>query len=38
MDDVNEKAEAGYGMLNIGSTTGALQGTVQSWLEEYSGP
>ncbi|ELY48635.1 HpcH/HpaI aldolase family protein [Natronorubrum bangense] len=35
MDDVNEKAEAGYQILNIGSTTGALQGTVQSWLDEY---
>ncbi|ELY45098.1 HpcH/HpaI aldolase family protein [Natronorubrum sulfidifaciens] len=37
MDDVNEKAESGYQILNIGSTTGALQGTVQSWLDEYGG-
>jgi 2-dehydro-3-deoxyglucarate aldolase len=35
MDDVNEKAEAGYDMLNLGSTTGALQATVQSWFDEY---
>ncbi|QFU82540.1 HpcH/HpaI aldolase family protein [Natronorubrum aibiense] len=37
MDDVNEKAESGYQILNLGSTTGALQGTVQSWLDEYDG-
>jgi 2-keto-3-deoxy-L-rhamnonate aldolase RhmA len=35
MDDVNEKAETGYDMLNLGSTTGALQATVQSWFDEY---
>jgi 2-dehydro-3-deoxyglucarate aldolase len=28
-DDVNEKAEAGYQLLNLGSTTGALRGVVE---------
>ncbi|WP_440763452.1 HpcH/HpaI aldolase family protein [Natronorubrum sp. DTA7] len=37
MDDVNEKAASGYQMLNLGSTTGALQGVVRSWLNEYEG-
>ncbi|MFC4542706.1 HpcH/HpaI aldolase/citrate lyase family protein [Halosolutus amylolyticus] len=37
MDDVNEKADAGYQLLNLGSTTGALGSTVRSWLEEYEG-
>ncbi|WP_306053885.1 HpcH/HpaI aldolase family protein [Natronococcus wangiae] len=37
MDDVNEKADAGYQMLNIGSTTGALQSAVESWLGDYDG-
>ncbi len=37
MDDVNEKAESGYQILNLGSTTGALQGVVQSWFAEYEG-
>ncbi|WP_049921837.1 HpcH/HpaI aldolase family protein [Halopiger djelfimassiliensis] len=37
MDDVNEKADSGYQILNLGSTTGALQGTVQSWLDDFSG-
>ncbi|RKD95797.1 HpcH/HpaI aldolase family protein [Halopiger aswanensis] len=37
MDDVNEKAEAGYQILNLGSTTGALQGVVRSWFNEYEG-
>ncbi|WP_137289314.1 HpcH/HpaI aldolase family protein [Natronorubrum halophilum] len=35
MADVNEKASSGYQLLNLGSTTGALQGVVQSWLDEY---
>jgi 2-dehydro-3-deoxyglucarate aldolase len=26
---VNEKAEAGYQLLNLGSTTGALRGVVE---------
>ena len=38
IDDVNEKAESGYRILNLGSTTGALQGVVRSWLNEYEGP
>ncbi|MDZ5810631.1 aldolase/citrate lyase family protein [Halorubrum sp. AD140] len=33
MDDVTEKAANGYQMLNLGSTTGALEGTVTDWLE-----
>jgi 2-dehydro-3-deoxyglucarate aldolase len=37
MDDVNEKVEAGYGMVNLGSTTGALAATVESWFDEYEG-
>ncbi|ELY53285.1 HpcH/HpaI aldolase family protein [Natronolimnohabitans innermongolicus] len=37
MDDVNEKAESGYQILNLGSTTGALQGVVQLWFAEYEG-
>ena len=37
MDDVNEKAESGYQLLNLGSTTGALQGVIHSWYTEYEG-
>jgi len=37
MDDVNEKAEAGYQLLNLGSTTGALGAAVESWFAEYGG-
>ncbi|MDQ2051038.1 aldolase/citrate lyase family protein [Natronolimnohabitans sp. A-GB9] len=37
MDDVNEKVDSGYQLLNLGSTTGALQGVVRSWLNEYQG-
>jgi 2-dehydro-3-deoxyglucarate aldolase len=35
MDDVNEKAANGYSLLNIGSTTGALQQTITEWLEAF---
>ena len=35
MDDVNEKAQNGYQLLNLGSTTGALQASVTGWLDEY---
>ncbi|RAW44612.1 aldolase [Halorubrum sp. 48-1-W] len=35
MDDVNEKASNGYQMLNLGSTTAALEGTVTGWLDAY---
>jgi len=35
MDDVNEKAANGYQMLNLGSTTGALQRTVTGWFDAY---
>ncbi|QSX00268.1 HpcH/HpaI aldolase family protein [Haloterrigena alkaliphila] len=38
MDDVNEKADSGYQILNLGSTTGALGAAVRSWLNEYEGP
>lgn len=33
MDDVTEKAANGYQMLNLGSTTGALEQTITRWLE-----
>ncbi|EMA65553.1 HpcH/HpaI aldolase family protein [Halorubrum kocurii] len=33
MDDVNEKAENGYQILNLGSTTGAIEGAVTGWLD-----
>ncbi|WP_226006413.1 HpcH/HpaI aldolase family protein [Natrinema salinisoli] len=35
MDDVNEKAQNGYQLLNIGTTTGALRSSVTGWLEDY---
>lgn len=35
MDDVTEKAQNGYQMLNLGSTTGALKQTVTEWLDAY---
>ncbi|XVH33462.1 HpcH/HpaI aldolase family protein (plasmid) [Haloferacaceae archaeon DSL9] len=35
IDDVNEKSKNGYQMLNLGSTTGALQTTVREWLTGY---
>ena len=35
MDDVNQKVADGYQMLNLGSTTGALQQAVRDWLEAY---
>ncbi|MGQ3414060.1 HpcH/HpaI aldolase family protein [Natrinema sp. LN54] len=37
MDDVNEKARNGYQLLNIGTTTGALQSSVTGWLDDYDG-
>ncbi|MGM0399414.1 MAG: aldolase/citrate lyase family protein, partial [Halobacteriota archaeon] len=37
MDDVNEKAANGYSLLNVGSTTGALQQTVTGWLDAFDG-
>jgi 2-dehydro-3-deoxyglucarate aldolase len=37
MEDVNEKASEGYQMLNLGSTTAALQQTVTGWLDAYEG-
>ena len=37
MDDVNEKADDGYQLLNLGSTTGALQGVVERWFDAYGG-
>ncbi|WP_137284912.1 HpcH/HpaI aldolase family protein [Halorussus salinisoli] len=35
MDDVNEKADSGYQILNLGSTTGAVEQVVTSWLDGY---
>ena len=35
MDDVNEKASSGYQIINLGSTTGALQSAVSSWFDAY---
>jgi 2-dehydro-3-deoxyglucarate aldolase len=37
MDDVNEKADDGYRILNLGSTTGALTTAVKGWLDEFDG-
>ncbi|WP_136715147.1 HpcH/HpaI aldolase family protein [Halorientalis salina] len=37
MDDVNEKVDDGYQILNIGSTAGALQSAVNGWLDDYDG-
>ena len=36
-DDVNEKVEQGYQILNLGSTTGAVKRTVSSWFDGYEG-
>ncbi|WP_226011357.1 HpcH/HpaI aldolase family protein [Halomicrobium salinisoli] len=33
-DDVSAKADAGYQLINMGSTMGALQGAVKEWLAE----
>ncbi|ELK52174.1 HpcH/HpaI aldolase family protein [Haloferax sp. BAB-2207] len=33
MDDVNQKAEDGYQLINLGSTTGALKGVVDGWFD-----
>ncbi|WP_254529293.1 HpcH/HpaI aldolase family protein [Natrinema gelatinilyticum] len=35
MNDVNRKAGNGYQLLNIGTTTGALQSSVTGWLDDY---
>lgn len=37
MDDVNEKARNGYQILNIGTTTLAIQEIVAKWLNEFEG-
>ncbi|MFC7095962.1 HpcH/HpaI aldolase family protein [Halobaculum marinum] len=37
MDDVNEKVDAGYRILNMGSTTGALTAAVRDWFDAYDG-
>jgi hypothetical protein len=37
MDDVNEKVADGYQLLNLGSTTGALEGAVEGWFDAYDG-
>jgi 2-dehydro-3-deoxyglucarate aldolase len=36
-DDVNKKADSGYQMLNLGTTTGALRSAVSEWLDGYAG-
>ena len=38
MDVVNEKAANGYQILNLGSTTAALEGAVTGWLDDYEEP
>ena len=35
MDDINQKATNGYQILNLGSTTGALEQTVTGWFDDY---
>ncbi|CQH62153.1 HpcH/HpaI aldolase family protein [Halobacterium hubeiense] len=35
MDDAAAKAENGYQILNLGSTTGALKEVVTGWLDEF---
>jgi len=35
--DASEKAENGYQILNLGSTTGALKEVVSGWLEAFDG-
>lgn len=37
LDDAAAKAENGYQMLNLGSTTGALKEAVSGWLDEFGG-
>ncbi|WP_254273205.1 HpcH/HpaI aldolase family protein [Haloarcula marina] len=37
MDDVNQKVDDGYQLLHLGSTTGALQQSVEGWLDAYEG-
>ncbi|SFR85010.1 2-dehydro-3-deoxyglucarate aldolase [Halomicrobium zhouii] len=34
MDDANEKAQNGYQILNVGSTTGAVKAAAQGWLDD----
>jgi len=37
MEDVNEKADNGYQIINLGSTTGALKGVATGWLDAFEG-
>lgn len=37
MDDINEKTDSDYQLLNLESTTGAFQAVVRSWRNEYEG-
>lgn len=37
-DDVNQKVDDGYQLLNLGSTTGALQQVVGDWLDAVDAP
>ncbi|MFT4883786.1 MAG: 2-dehydro-3-deoxyglucarate aldolase [Natronomonas sp.] len=35
MDDVHEKVDAGYQLLNVGSTVGAVKKSLGGWFEQY---
>jgi 2-dehydro-3-deoxyglucarate aldolase len=35
MDDVHEKVEDGYQLLNVGSTVGAVKKSLGGWFDEY---
>lgn len=37
MDDVREKVDDGYQLLNVGSTVGAVRKQLGGWHEEYEG-
>ncbi|MFO8114807.1 MAG: aldolase/citrate lyase family protein [Halorubrum sp.] len=37
MDDVNGKAADGYQLLNLGSTTGALEAAATEWFDAFEG-
>jgi len=37
MEDVNEKAENGYQILHLGSTTGVLQSAIGEWQDAFEG-
>jgi 2-dehydro-3-deoxyglucarate aldolase len=37
MDDVNETVAAGYQIVNLGTTTAALNDVVSGWLDAFDG-